>query len=199
MITLYSFISDGYDIPRTTGKIFNEKDVSLFVDPTRNAREVKILSHLFINDEWSLWTDGTIELKKSPGEILEKYKDRGDIITFKHRFRNCTYDEGTAVLAGHRDRNVAIVNEQMEYYHKEGYPEQNGQFETGVLLRHHTPEVKRFNEFWWSQICRFSKRDQLSVNYTAWKLGTKVGLFNGDLDNSEDFVIHPHQPNSSLL
>lgn len=199
MITQYTYISQGYDTPRTEGLIIGEGKSSLFIDPTRNARMVKVLSHLFINDEWSLWTDGTIALKKSPEEILEKYKDRGDIVTFKHRVRNCAYDEGVAVLAGRRDTNREIVEEQMAYYRSEGYPEQNGQFETGCFLRHHTPEVKRFNEFWWAQICRFSKRDQLSVNYAAWKLGIKVGNFDGNLDENEEFTIFPHLPNSSLV
>lgn len=199
MISVYNFSSTGYDNPRCKGKIFTENDVNLFSDMTRNARMVKILSHLFIKDEWSLWTDGDIELLKSPEEILEKYKDRGDIVFMKHRQRACVYDEADAVWAGKRDTNKAIVEEQMNTYTADGYPRRNGLFETGVVLRHHTPEVMRFNEFWWAQNCRFSKRDQLSVNYSVWKCGIKVGLFDGHFNASEDFYIHGHLPNSSFL
>lgn len=197
MITNYTYISGGYDIPRIEGKVFTEKDYDLFKDPTRNARAVKVLSHLFIDDEWSLWTDGTIELLKSPEEILQKYRNRGEIVFFKHRARNSAYKEASAVLLGKRDTNKQIIEEQVQHYWKEGYPMANGLFETGAILRHHVPEVRRFNEFWWSQICRFSKRDQISVNYSAWKTGVKWGLFDGNFNSSEDFYIYPHQPQSN--
>jgi Protein of unknown function (DUF616) len=199
MITTYSYVSRGYDLPQTKGTLFTEKDVDLFKDPTRSARMVKLLSHLFIKDEWSLWTDADIQLLMSPEEILEKYKDRGDVITFKHRARNCVYDEAIAVALGKRDTNQEIINEQMNFYRSEGYPEKNGLFETGCILRHHIPEVIRFNEFWWAQDCRFSKRDQLSVNYSAWKLNMKIGLFEGNYNASEILTIRGHQPNRNLV
>lgn len=199
MITNYTYITTGYDIPRIEGKVFSEKDYDLFKEPTRNARAVKILSHLFIKDEWSLWTDGTIALLKTPEEILQKYKDRGDIIFFKHRARNSAYKEASAIFLGRRENNHELVEEQMQSYWSDGYPPRNGLFETGAILRHHTPEVCRFNEFWWAQVCRYSKRDQLSANYSAWKTGVKWGLFDGNFNTSEDFFIYPHQPNKNLL
>lgn len=199
MITTYSFVSGGYDVPRTKGKLFTEKDIDLFKEPTRNARMCKILSHLFIKDEWSLWTDADIELLKSPEEILEKYKHLGDIITFKHRARNCIYDEAVAVFLGRRETNREIVDAQVQLYKDDGYPPQNGLNETGCLLRHHTPEVIAFNNYWWSINCRYSKRDQLSFNYVAWKMGIKVGEFERNYNCSEDLTIHGHLPNSSFL
>jgi hypothetical protein len=194
MVTAYTYVTTGYDTPHTSGKVLTEKDYDTFKDSTRNARAAKILSHLFIEDEWSLWTDGTIELLKSPEEILAKYKDRGDIVTFKHRARDCAYDEAEAIFLGKREDNHQVVDEQVALYKKDGYPEHNGLFETGVMLRHHTPEVIAFNNYWWSLNCRFSKRDQLGANYTAWKLGIKVGLFDGTVSSSEDFYIYPHPP-----
>lgn len=199
MITVYSYISGNYDTPHTDCKIYGEQDIDLFKDPTRNARMCKILSHLFVKTEWSLWIDGTIQLLKTPEEILEKYKDRGDMVTMRHRARNCAYDEAVAIFLGKRENNHAIVDEQVATYKADGYPVQNGLFETGCILRHHTPEVVRFNEFWWAQNCRFSKRDQLSVNYSAWKTGLKVGFFDGNYNASEDLTIHPHLPNSNLV
>jgi hypothetical protein len=198
MITNYSYVSRGYDIPKTKGRLFTDEDSNLFIDPARSARMVKILSHLFVKDEWSLWTDADIELLKSPEEILKKYKNYGDIVTFHHRQRDCVYEEAFAVKIGKRDTNFKIIDEQMAFYKSEGYPEHNGLFETGCLLRHNTPEVARFNEFWWAQDCRFSKRDQLSAPYTTWKTGIKVSFFDGTVSANSEFYIHGHQPNPLL-
>jgi hypothetical protein len=198
MVTNYSYVSRGYDIPQTKGRLKTDLDSDLFIDPSRSARQCKILSHLYIKDEWSLWTDADIELLKSPEEILKKYKHLGDIVTFHHRERDCVYDEAIAVKLGKRDLNFKIIDEQIAFYKSEGYPEHNGLFETGCLLRHHTPEVIAFNNYWWSINCRYSKRDQLGAPYVAWKTGIKVGFFEGTVSSNSEFYIHGHQPNPDL-
>lgn len=193
MITQYTYISnDHIDKPRTQGILLRDDACDLFKDPTRNARQVKVLSHLYVQDEWSLWTDGTIELLKPLEEIFEKYKNRGEVVFFKHRARNSCYTEAAALIDGGRDDHVDLIKEQIETYYRDGYPLNNGLFETGVILRHHTPKVIEFNNFWWSQISRFCRRDQVSVNYSAWKTGIEYGFFDGDLNHSEDFYIYGH-------
>jgi hypothetical protein len=48
-------------------------------------------------------------------------------------------------------------------YYSRGFPKDWGLCECGFILRRHTPEVKRFNEIWWSEYCKHSSRDQLSM------------------------------------
>jgi hypothetical protein len=43
--------------------------------------------------------------------------------------------------------------------------------------------VRAFNELWWDEIQRGSKRDQLSSAYVARRVGLKVGIFPGSLRN----------------
>lgn len=50
------------------------------------------------------------------------------------------------------------------------YPVNNGLNETNILYRIHSNDIKRFNDFWWSCIERYSRRDQLSFNFALWKL-----------------------------
>lgn len=191
-MTVYTYISNGYDSVKINGKIFGT-ELQIFRDPVRDSRMHKILSHLFIEDEWSLWVDGSVELKLTPEEILNKYKDRGDLIVSRHHSRNCIYKEASVILQNGMDR-PEIVRDQIDQYQKEGYPDENGLYETGCLLRRNTREVNRFNEFWWAQLCRYSRRDQLSFAYSVWKTGLKVGLFDGNLHQSEDFTLHYHGP-----
>jgi hypothetical protein len=46
-----------------------------------------------------------------------------------------------------------------------------------VILRRHTDAIRHLNEAWWNEIVRGSRRDQLSFNYVAWKLGLRYATF----------------------
>ena len=46
-----------------------------------------------------------------------------------------------------------------------------------MILRRHTDAIRRLNEAWWNEIVRGSRRDQLSFNYVAWKLGLSYATF----------------------
>jgi hypothetical protein len=64
-------------------------------------------------------------------------------------------------------------------YRQQGYPEHNGLVEDNFLMRRHNePEMIRFAEEWWKNVLEFSRRDQLSFNYVAWKLGTDFEIIN---------------------
>lgn len=65
----------------------------------------------------------------------------------------------------------------MARYRAEGLPEDAGLIEAPVILRRHTDAIRRLNESWWGEIVRASRRDQLSFNYVAWKLGLRYGTF----------------------
>jgi hypothetical protein len=63
-----------------------------------------------------------------------------------------------------------IIEKQMKKYKKEKYPMHKGLIENTVILRRHNmPEVVSLGEAWWLEIKQFSKRDQLSFSYVAWK------------------------------
>jgi hypothetical protein len=151
----------------------------LFKDPRRNSRMVKVLSHLFIKEEWSLWVDGSVVVK-CWGD-LEAFKQLGDLVIFKHQQRQCIYQEAKAVLKHEKD-TPKVVNEQMERYKAEDYPVNNGLIHSSTILRRHTKEIIEFNNRWWAEICRHSVRDQLSFNYVAWKMGIKIGYFPAESD-----------------
>jgi hypothetical protein len=54
--------------------------------------------------------------------------------------------------------------------------------------------MKRFDEVWWDEISRHSRRDQLSFNYVAWKLGFEYSTLPGCVDQNEFFDRKPHLP-----
>jgi len=150
-----------------------------FIDPVRNAKKPKILPHLYFPDaEYSLWIDGTIELKLPLDELINKYLKDTDIAMFKHPYRDCLYDEALACINFGLD-NPDTILKQVKNYELEGYLPHRGLFEATVILRRHTNEIRAFNEIWWDEIQWGSRRDQISLPYALHKTATDVTTMEG--------------------
>jgi len=167
---------------------------NLFVDPSRNAKVHKVLAHKYLDGyKYVLWMDANISLIVPAKILVSKYLRKNNIALFRHNTgRNCIYDEANVCMNLKLD-SIDLIKEQIFHYKKEGYPEHNGLFECTILLRKNCDEVKKFNNFWWVEICRYSKRDQLSFNYSLYKLGIKVGVMKGNIIDNKYFqkFLHP--------
>ena len=154
-------------------------------DARRTARYHKILSHvIFPESDYSLWLDGNIRLMVDPWRIMRRHLADGvDVAAFKHRHRECVYEELEACVRLDKD-GADVMRAQVDRYRAAGYPAQHGLAETGVLARRHSPAVHEFNQAWWREIERGSMRDQLSFNYVLWTLGRRHGLLTGRPDKS---------------
>jgi len=165
-----------------------------FRDPCRNAKRHKILSHLYFPDAlYSLWIDGsvTIRFTDSIQELIGRYLADSDLVVFQHRTRTCLYQEASVCLQRGLD-DPAVILRQVSRYTREGYPSNAGLAECPVVLRRHSPAVRAFNEAWWEEITRGSKRDQLSFPYLARKMGLRYGTFPGTISDATLFHRGPH-------
>lgn len=189
---IYTSIIGNRDLMRDDIKVLT---TPLFLDDRRTARQYKLLSHQYINEEYSLWIDGNIDLKIPENELMplliEKYLKDCDIATMKHPERDCIYQEAETCKLLTLD-SPELIDEQMTKYRSEGYPEHNGMVATTYLLRRHSDKVKEFNNAWFSELCRYSRRDQLSFNYVAWKLGVKYNTFEGEWLDNPYFLYNLH-------
>jgi hypothetical protein len=195
-LVVYTAISAGYDTlkrrdPAGTNFVaFLEEPVvadnwqirplaKCSVDPNRNAKIHKVLSHLYFPDHaYSLWIDGSVSLKVSPSALAEEYLEDFDIIVHRHPRRKCLFDEAAhCIQLGLDDANRIAA--QVARYRSEGFPAKAGLFHNVVILRRHNERVRAFNELWWNEIENGSRRDQLSSVYAARKVGLKVGFFPG--------------------
>jgi DNA polymerase III delta prime subunit len=106
---------------------------------------------------------------------FEEVKKSGkDIGVFSHPWRDNIYDEAEEVIRlGKDDQNA--VERQMERYGANV----KGLFACGVVVRHHTKEIKRLNEKWWIEYCIGSRRDQLSFPYVF----KNYHILKGDIYN----------------
>ena len=190
------------DKPYTDSKWALKTAPSLFVDPRRNSRLPKILSHQYSDAEYQIWIDGNVTLLVPPEEMIDRYLQGYDFALYHHRSRDCIYEEATICAVRHLDDPETII-EQVVKYEQRGFPKHYGIGECNVLLRRNTSKVQEFNNAWWSEYCRHSRRDQISFAYASKLVGMPYKLIKEDWlmrpdtsavrsDNCVDILGHKH-------
>lgn len=205
MIRIYTCITNGYDdlkkqpvlkgceytaylegVNRPTGPWFIVQQLipdpmppGFEPDPTRRSRERKTLAHAFTGKaEWSLWIDGCFIIRPDfdPSRwIAQLDAAAADLMTFAHPSDTCTYEHAERVMKTGTDSDLTVAK-QMARYKAEGFPDGNGMVQTFVVLRRNSERARAFNECWWNEIRRGSRRDQLSFMYAAKKTGLEFLL-----------------------
>jgi hypothetical protein len=106
-----------------------------------------------------------------------------DFAFFKHPGRDCLYEESiTCIELG--KGNVTEIAEQMKEYAKMGFPEKAGMTELTCFIRKNTPKANAAFERWWTEVTRYSNRDQLSFP-VAFK-GEKWATIPGSIASAKD-------------
>jgi hypothetical protein len=163
-----------------------------YLDTTKIARCMKILPHLFLSEyDISVWVDGNIQVVGNINQFIDK-----NLLNYfaipKHPDRICVYDEANAVINLGKD-NVDIVNSQIMEYMGKNYPENNGMVQSGIMIRKHNDKrCIAISNLWWNEVRQFSKRDQLSFNYSIWKKNVTIDILNPNIIVSEYFQIWAH-------
>lgn len=165
-----------------------------FSDNNRNAKIHKIVCHeYFPKEEYTLWIDGSISLVTPMKELVDRYLGSHDIAVHRHYLRNCAYQEALVCGIEKLDDPDVISKQVSRYLVAEKYPQNNGLAECTVILRRNTPKVRELNEFWWNEIKNGSRRDQISFNYSCWKVGIEYQEMEGTVYSSKDFKWEQHQ------
>ncbi len=177
------------------------KEVMQIKDPVRRAKYYKAMAHkVFPNAPYSLWIDGNVIPLVKIDNLIKKYLQEDDLCMFKHPLRDSAYEEAEVCKKLKLD-DPAIIDAQMQRYRDNFFPEHFGLTACTVILRRHTPEVAAFNEMWWDEICKGSKRDQLSVDYCMRAYDLICNYFDGfvqgpdrnpKFEGSKEFAYFPH-------
>lgn len=146
-----------------------------FEDPQRDARRVKLLPHLFVNDyEISVWVDANCEVLKLDAGGARDLLGNADLAVPSHGDRACVYEEFEAVLELGLDY-PELVTAQMARYRSMGLPQYWGLHATMFLVRrHHAQTARQFSDAWWRELQNHSKRDQLSFDFVRWRSEARV-------------------------
>lgn len=158
--------------------------------PTRAARLMKAMSHETVGGEWSLWIDANYTLLARPEDLLQ----HGEMVAFRHRDRSRITDECEEIVRLGKAKSDA-VRAQLAAYQADGFDtDENPQQDlscNGVILRRHTPAVIALNEMLAGELRRHTLRDQMSIDYCAWKLGMTINRWPG-VHSDNPYFRHKH-------
>ncbi len=162
-------------------------------DGTRSNRYIKINPHLFLHDyDISIFVDGNVLVIGNMDRLIDTVLGDHAMACFDHAQtkldpRRCIYGEYAFLQQIARQQGIykddpAVMERHIEFLRSAGYPEDNGLIVGTVLVRrHHDPILVRVMDDWWYMVKHYSKRDQLSFNYAAWKHGFTYQVIPGDV------------------
>lgn len=190
-IIVYTAITGNYEHERNDIVVFNQ--YKEFISERRNAKIYKVLPHLFLDNEITIWLDGNISF--APNVDIEKFVDEflgyRDIAFFMHPYRDSLKDEAETCITLKLDDEIRIRN-QVGWYFSHG-PVKRHLLEAGVIVRRNTDMVNTFNEKWWAHICRWSSRDQISLPYVLSRSEVNYIAHPGNVRSDSRFIYKTHR------
>ena len=196
-IDYYCFTNNKH-LKSKTWQIIQIKDDKL--DNVRLARKIKILGHPIINEKYEIavWSDADVIWQKSISDFVQEYFKNNTLAIFKHHARDNIFDEAIACLRLRKD-NKEIIQKVLNYYQSVGYPDNNGLCESTVFIKNiKNPQVTETMQIWFDMVKNFSRRDQLSFNYAAWKTDLKIDYIPIKVWDNPWFYTAKHTPNQEI-
>lgn len=164
------------------------------------SRKIKMLGHPAINTKYdiSVWMDALIIWEKSIRKFVNTYLKDGSFATFKHSQRRTIQDEAVACLRLGKDTKENITR-TLSFLKSERFPDNQGLYEMTVFVkRHNDPIVKKTMNLWFKMNQKYSKRDQLTFMYCAWKTRLQINTINLNIWNNQYFTfvyrLHSNYP-----
>ena len=165
----YICFTDNPNLESDIWKIIQMGETTL--DNNRKAKQYKLLPHKYLKDyKYSFWLDGTFRIKGSIREYIYKnIRASSPMLCVVHTERDCVYEEYEASKIIPRYPR-SVMEEQVNYYKSQGFPEKYGLGVMGAIFRKHNDSaVIKVMEDWWDENVRFTNQDQLSFAYVCWK------------------------------
>lgn len=185
-IAVYAAISGNYDSIKLPERLESRFDYVLFTDSpmpdtgiwqirpvtyfhtdkTRTARFVKTHPHMLLQGyDIAVWIDANIMILGEIYPLVEEFLASGRAVAaVPHPFRKSIYQELDACIQLKTDE-PETMQEQIAHYRKLGFDCQDLIESNFMMFNLRDSRVRPFLDCWWKEIDRFSKRDQLSLNY----------------------------------
>lgn len=188
MITVYTALVGNIDGPRTDIKCFT--GASCFKRPRWSAKTYKILGHLWVSADVTIWVDANIYLKVPAEEVARVFIPDGEEVgCFRHPYRKTVLEEVYEIVKDKKESEARMA--QFEKHQKKYLGMEL--CECGVLVRRRTDRVALFNCIWWALVCRWSVRDQITFPLAVDQSGVRVNRVDGNVRDHELFTYVKHE------
>lgn len=181
-------LSDKADLQSSRWQVVPFDTLGLPAD--KASRLPKARPHAFFSSisSYSLYVDNTVQFRRLPTSQDLQTTSPYLFKLFQHNGRKTILEEAAAIAALGYDTACNLI-EQLEHYAQLGPLESITPLSTcTVMLRDHSnPVVQRHGEFWWAQILAFTKRDQMSFDFSRIQTNCQVEFWPGN-KHENDFV-----------
>lgn len=163
-------VTDDPDMEAARGSAWELLIVDREEDPHRHQRRLKICWwELFPEAETIIYVDASLHIRHALKHLIPLHSETG-FTTGTHPIRKCVYKEAEACEQRGK-APIAQIHKQVEAYKAEGIPKEHGMYQTGLIIRSNTQEVREFCKMWFTELSKHTHRDQLSIMAAAHKTG----------------------------
>lgn len=156
------------------------------MDSIRSARYIKIMGPTLLDGyEETLWIDNSVRLKSSPESILDEWLATSNIAIPLHSSRTSVLGEFDAVATSGYDDPARVYEQLIQYSTLRPTVVQERPYWTALLARRSDPAVAATMQLWYEHVLRYSRRDQLSINFAVAELALAVNGIDVDNENSQ--------------
>ena len=191
------------DTPQRETGIWQIKPVPFWnKDSTRITRYVKLHPHVLFSDHTlAIWVDQNVVILDDIHQEIKSFLATNlPIGTFYHPTRHNVQDEALVCIQLHKD-NLEILKEQLTHYIQENIPCQELAYTNVMFFNLKHPLLPKILTSWWTELERYSKRDQLSFcfavakNSSSWHPLDSKGICAG---NHPKFGVFQHDKNHGI-
>jgi GT2 family glycosyltransferase/glycosyltransferase involved in cell wall biosynthesis len=191
-IVVYTAISGAYDSMKLPAMLDARFDYLLFTDTptpstgvwqvrpityhhediTRTARFVKTHPHMLLADyDVAIWIDANIMILGDISPLVDRFLNSGDAVgAIPHPLRRTVHEELEACIRLKKD-DPETMQEQIGRYRSMGFDHDDLIESSLMIFNIRDDRLKPFLDTWWREIDRYSKRDQLSLNFALREAG----------------------------
>jgi hypothetical protein len=179
-ISYFAFVEKKHDV-----KVWNQINIHEFsvIDnytDRRNAKLAKMLGFLLAPGyDYYIWHDYINEMAVDPKKFVEEFLVGHDIALFKHRHRDCSYEEIKKLIEWNLDDKETLLKTDQFLRHKQ-FPAKKGLYALGAFTYKNTPKMQAVFLSWWEMTCKYSSRDQTTFPYVLWKHNIQPKIIPGD-------------------
>lgn len=192
------------DLPIKNYGVFDVRPIPYFhEDPTRQARFVKTHPHELLNDyEIAVWIDANVMILGNIEAMVKKFiNSKKPVAAIPHPLRNSIYEEGEECLKRSKD-DSALIKSQLEHYRLLGF-DCNDLIESNLMMFDlKNKKLPDFFATWWEEIDKYSRRDQLSLNYSLRKAHIDWHMLMNrptNMRNHNLFALVPHHAKQEAI
>ena len=186
----YDYICFSNDIKAEHVGVWKIRPIPFFhKDNTRVSRYPKFHPHELLPEyEYCIYVDANILIADDYiyHKADELYYNKMIVGHVKHPFRNCVYQEAFACLFFGLDKMTSLVR-TLDLFIREGLPFNAGLYENNVIyFSHHDEKLVKALDLFWSLYCNYSRRDQLSLMLSYYKLNISPSLLLPEGENARN-------------